>query len=218
MTSTTEPLLQIPLIHWQLTQLECPTFLMSGGWQPQPGSRYPGSHVVLYTCHQHPSEGIQLPVNKMHVSMCTTICVYQYKQPYSQALTCKSEQKRQVHSVCASICQFSMVLMYLCIKLSTLATFLQVTFLSCMDTLKVWQTLQSLAFQHSDMYMETCGKYGSQTHFFCLGHLVNFKAKFIHMLYTSVWNDESQSSLHHVTMILEPKWRRKLTICSLGNK
>ena len=123
MTFTTEPLLQIPPIHWQLTQLECPTFLMSGGWQPQPGSRYPGCHAVLYTCHQHPGEGIQLPVNKMHVSMCTTICVYQYKQPYSQALTCESEQKRQVHSVCASVCQFSMVLMYLCIKLSTLATF-----------------------------------------------------------------------------------------------
>ena len=67
-----------------------------------------------------------------------------------------------------------MVLMYLCIKLSTLATFLQVTFLSCMDILKVWQTLQSLAFQHGDMYMETCGKHGSQTHFFCLGHLVNW--------------------------------------------
>ena len=137
MTSTTEPLLQIPPIHWQLTQLECPTFLMSGGWQPQPGSRYPGCHAVLYTCHQHPAEGIQLPVNKMHVSVCTTICVYQYKQPYSQVLTCESEQKRQVHSVCASICQFSIVLMYLCIKLFTLATFLQVTSLLCMDILNV---------------------------------------------------------------------------------
>ena len=82
MTSTTESFLQTPPVHWQLTQLECPTFPMSGGWLPQPGSRYPGCHAALDTCHRQPDEGIQLPVNNLHVFMCTTISLdvsHQYK-------------------------------------------------------------------------------------------------------------------------------------------
>ena len=105
-------------VHCQLTQLECPTFLMSGGWQPQPGSRYPGCHAALDTCHHQPDEGIQLPANNVHGFIHTTISLdvsHQYSRLIHQ-LSGGRVKKKELDTLSLCMCKvYSLTSMLLCL-------------------------------------------------------------------------------------------------------